>query len=110
MPTAAQGLRQLLLQQLLNEPAHPLSDARLDRVKPSVSDKQLRAVRLRPRDILFHGVVSAGAPTPVWLVATNRRLRRQTIPPPARRHRLPVASSHSAMRRGNTGAGCARII
>jgi hypothetical protein len=90
VPAAAQGLRQLLLQQLLDEPAHPGADSRLDRVKPGLSRERPHAVRLRRRAILFHGVVSAGARTPVWLVATNRRLRRQTIPPPLRQHRAPT--------------------
>ena len=64
VPRAAQRRRQFLLQQLLDEPAHPLPDARLNRVKPSLPGKQRRAVRLRPRAILFHGVVSTGARTP----------------------------------------------
>jgi len=86
VPAAAQGLRQLLFQQRLDEPAHPGADSCLDRVKPGLSRERPHAVRLRRRAILFHGVVSTGARTPVWLVATNRRLRRQTIPPPLRRH------------------------
>jgi hypothetical protein len=64
VPRAAQGRRQLLLQQLLDEPTHPVADARLDRVKPDVPGKQRRAVRFHLRAILFHGVVSAGAETP----------------------------------------------
>jgi len=38
----AQRRRQLLLQQNLDEPTHPLPDARLDRVKPGLTRKQLR--------------------------------------------------------------------
>ena len=60
----SQSRVQLLPDQLFNEPAHPIPDARLDRVKPGVPSKQRRAVRLRLRAILFHGVVSAGAETP----------------------------------------------
>ena len=61
---ASQRRVQLLPDQLLDEPAHPLPDARLDRVKPGVPGKQRRAVRIRLRAILLHGVVSAGAETP----------------------------------------------
>ena len=45
---AAQGLRQLLLQQLLNEAAHPIPDACLDRVEPSLPGKYRRAASTAP--------------------------------------------------------------
>jgi len=40
-------------------------DARLDRVKPGLPSEQHHAVRFRLCINLLHGVVSAGAPTPV---------------------------------------------
>ncbi len=55
---------QHLLQQLLDEPAHLVPDACLDWVKPSLSCKQQRAVRLCFYTILFYGVVFNGAETP----------------------------------------------
>ncbi len=64
VPRAAQRRRQFLLQQFLDEPAHPIPEARLNRVKPGLPRKQPRAVRLRLCVILFHGVVSTGARTP----------------------------------------------
>ena len=61
---AAQRRFQLLPDQLFDEPAHPLPDARFNRVKPGVPGKQRRAVCFRLRAILLHGVASAGARTP----------------------------------------------
>jgi len=57
----AQRRRQLLLQQLLDDLAHPTPEARLDRVKPGLPCKQRRAVRLCLCVVPFHGVVCAGA-------------------------------------------------
>src|SRR4051794_17395621 len=87
-------LRFSMTQQLLDEPAYAIPDACFDRVEPGLSREQPRAVRNR-RAILCHGVVSAGAPTPDWLVATNRRLRHHPIPPPSRRH--PLACSRPTL-------------
>ena len=61
---ATQSRRQLLLQQFLDETAHSVPDARLDRIEPGLPGKQRPAVRIRRRAMLFHGVVSAGAQTP----------------------------------------------
>lgn len=65
VPATAQRLRQLLFQQLLDETAHSIPAARLNRVKPGLSGEQRRAVCFRYRVILFHGVVSTDASTPV---------------------------------------------
>ena len=62
--SAPQRRLELLLHQFLDQAADPASQACLDRVEPGLSGKQ----RLLPRSlaaILVHGVVSAGAPTPV---------------------------------------------
>ena len=61
----AQGRRQFLFQQLLNEATNAFADAELDRIKPPLAGKQPSVNRVRRRAILFHGVVSAGVPTPV---------------------------------------------
>ena len=55
---------QLLLEQLLDEPAHPLPDGCLDRVRPSVSPKQRRVVRIRLHAIVPDRAVCASARTP----------------------------------------------
>jgi hypothetical protein len=65
MSTTAQSGRQFLLKQRLDEAAHPVPDPGLDRIEPGISGKQVGAVHSRCRAILFHGVVSAGATTPV---------------------------------------------
>jgi hypothetical protein len=59
-----QGRGQLLLEQLLDEAADALPQARLDRVEPGLSGKQGRLGRPLGA-ILTHGVVSAGVPSPV---------------------------------------------
>ena len=61
---APQRRRQLLLDQLLDEAADPLPQPGLDRVEPGLPGEQRRPGRLLAA-ILVHGVVSAGAPTPV---------------------------------------------
>jgi hypothetical protein len=63
--TTAQGRRQLLVQQLLDEPADAFADADFDRIKPGLSGKQPSVNRVRRRAILFLGVVFAGVPTRV---------------------------------------------
>ncbi len=62
-PTPAQGFGQLLLDQFLDEAADPLSPACLDRVEPCLARKQ--RCRLELAVIFVHGVISAGASTPV---------------------------------------------
>ncbi len=64
---------------LLDEPANSFPDARLIRVKPSVPRKQPRVSHIARCATLLYGVVSAGVPTPAWLVATNRRLRHHPL-------------------------------
>ena len=61
---APESRRQLFLEHPLNEPAHPLPHARLDRIKPRRAIKQ--AASRRRCAILLHGVISLGAPTPSW--------------------------------------------
>jgi hypothetical protein len=56
---------QLLLEQLLEKAADPLPQPSLDGIEPGLPGEQ-RRLGGRPLDaILVHGVVSAGAPTPV---------------------------------------------
>jgi hypothetical protein len=62
--SAPEGLRQLLLDQLLEEAADALPQPGLDRIEPSRRREQRRLVRQR-RAILVHGVVFPGARTPV---------------------------------------------
>jgi len=74
-PAAPKRRRQSLLQQLLDEIADATPKTGLNRVESGISCKQPRAVRFPCRATLFQGAVSTGAPTPGWLIATNRRLR-----------------------------------
>src|SRR3954470_20735810 len=64
VPPSPQGRGQLLLEQLLDEAADPLPQARLDRVEPGLPGEQGRLGRPLGA-ILVHGVVSAGVPPPV---------------------------------------------
>src|SRR5271154_2348275 len=68
-----QNCRQLGLEQLLDEPANPTTNRRLQRIKPTLAQKWRRWGRC---DSLFHGVIS-------WRLAGRllgcfpiRRLRR----------------------------------
>src|SRR6185295_4556546 len=79
---AAERGFQLGFEQFLDEGpdagAHPC----LQRIKPVFAEKTLRLGRIRGWgcDICRHGVISAGAPTPVMARRTSRRLRRPHIP------------------------------
>src|SRR5215217_386485 len=79
---AAKRSVQLGFEQFLDEGpdagAHPC----LQRIKPVRAEKTLRLDRTRGRGcaICRHGVISAGAPTPVMACGTSRRLRRSHIP------------------------------
>src|SRR5215211_7456130 len=79
---AAQRSVQLGFEQFLDEGpdagAHPC----LQRIKPVFAEKTLRLGRIRDRrcGLCGHGVISAGAPTPVMACGTSRRLRRPHIP------------------------------
>src|SRR5215203_4581487 len=79
---AAQRSLQLGFEQLLDEGADAGAHPRLQRIKPVLAEKTLRLGRTRGRgcDICRHGVISAGAPTPVMACGTSRRLRRPHIP------------------------------
>ena len=63
VPPPSQRDGQFLLDQLFDEAPDPIPDPRLDRVRPSFPQKQLRVV-FRPHAIGCHGVISAGATTP----------------------------------------------
>src|SRR4051812_40220992 len=78
---AERGL-QLGFEQLLDEGADAGAHPGLQRIKPVFAEKTLRLGRTRGRgcDICGHGVISAGAPTPVMACGTSRRLRRPHIP------------------------------
>src|SRR4051812_15442048 len=79
---AAQRGFQLGFEQLLDEGADAGAHPGLQRIKPVFAEKTLRLgrTRSRGRDICRHGVISAGAPTPVMACGTSRRLRRPHIP------------------------------
>ena len=67
VPPSSQRDGQLLLDQLFDEAPDPIPDPRLDRVRPSFPQKQRRVVHSR-HAIRRHGVISAGATTPVLAV------------------------------------------
>src|SRR5947199_7557835 len=79
---AAQRSLQLGFEQLLDEGADAGAHPRLQRIKPVLAEKKRRLGRLCGRGcgICHHGVISAGAPTPVMAWGTSRRLRRPHIP------------------------------
>src|SRR3954468_25085870 len=79
---AAKRSLQLGFEQFLDEGADAGAHPRLQRIKPVLAEKKRRLSRLRGRgcDICRHGVISAGAPTPVMAWGTSRRLRRPHIP------------------------------
>src|SRR5215211_1264699 len=79
---AAQRSLQLGFEQLLDEGSDAGAHPRLQRIKPILAEKKRRLGRTRGRgcDICRHGVISAGAPTPVMAWGTSRRLRRPHIP------------------------------
>src|SRR5205823_14697599 len=79
---AAKRSLQLGFEQFLDEGADAGAHSCLQRIKPVFAEKTLRLGRTRDRgcDICRHGVISAGAPTPVMACGTSRRLRRPHIP------------------------------
>src|SRR4051794_13248100 len=79
---AAERGFQLGFEQLLDEGADAGAHPGLQRIKPVFAEKTLRLGRTRGWgcDICRHGVISAGAPTPVMACGTSRRLRRPHIP------------------------------
>src|SRR3954453_19381785 len=79
---AAERGFQLGFEQLLDEGADAGAHPGLQRIKPVFAEKTLRLGRTRGWgcDICGHGVISAGAPTPVMACGTSRRLRRPHIP------------------------------
>src|SRR3954454_15269460 len=79
---AAERGFQLGFEQFLDEGADAGAHSSLQRIKPVFAEKKLRLgrTRSRGRDICRHGVISAGAPTPVMACGTSRRLRRPHIP------------------------------
>src|SRR4029434_681310 len=95
---AAQRSLQLGFEQLLDEGADAGAHPSLQRIKPVLAEKKRRLSRLCGRGcgICRHGVISAGAPTPVMAWGTSRRLRRPHIPttaPTARDTGLAVQAS-----------------
>ena len=59
---------QLGFEQLLDEGADACAHARLERIEPVLAEKKLALGRLCGLHcgMAGHGVISAGAPTPVW--------------------------------------------
>ena len=76
VPPAPQRRLQLLLDDRLDEPAHPAADAILDRIAP-VGAQQWQRRRLGGS--LCHGVISTAAATAVLGWFPNRRLRQPRI-------------------------------
>src|SRR3954449_2456239 len=91
---AAKRSVQLGFEQFLDEGADAGAHPRLQRIKPVLAEKKRRLSRLRGRGcgICRHGVISAGAPTPVMAWGTSRRLRRPHIPTTA-----PTAPTRSTV-------------
>src|SRR5215203_2759551 len=79
---AAKRSLQFGFEQFLDEGSDAGAHPCLERIKPILAEKTLRLGRTRGRgcDICRHGVISAGAPTPVMACGTSRRLRRPHIP------------------------------
>src|SRR4051794_16360706 len=94
---AAQRSLQLGFEQFLDEGADAGAHPRLQRIKPVLAEKKRRLSRLRGRGcgICRHGVISAGAPTPVMAWGTSRRLRRPHIPTTAPTAPPTLRSLHS---------------
>src|SRR3954454_147720 len=87
---AAKRSLQLGFEQFLDEGADAGAHPRLQRIKPVLAEKKRRLSRLRGRGcgICRHGVISAGAPTPVmsWLGEQAGDYAALTFLPPPRRH------------------------
>src|SRR3954449_9586955 len=94
---AERGL-QLGFEQFLDEGADAGAHPGLQRIKPVFAEKTLRLGRTRGRgcDLCGHGVISAGAPTPVMACGTSRRLRRPHIPTTAPTAPRPIGPSTRA--------------
>src|SRR3954471_24552786 len=73
---------ELLLQDRLDERADLPAYRSFQRIEPAraLENHRLRPTRGRQCDISGHGVISAGAPTPVLACGTSRRLRHPRIP------------------------------
>src|SRR3712207_638938 len=73
---------QLGFEQLLDEGADACAHSRLEWIKPVLAENKLALGRPcgLPCGMAGHGVISTGAPTPVWACWTSRRLRRPQIP------------------------------
>src|SRR5215210_8613867 len=79
---AAKRSVQFGFEQFLDEGSDAGAHPCLERIKPILAEKTLRLGRTRGRGcaICRHGVISAGAPTPVMACGTSRTLRRPHIP------------------------------
>src|SRR3954449_5565973 len=85
---AAKRSLQLGFEQFLDEGADAGAHPRLQRIKPVLAEKKRRLSRLRGRGcgICRHGVISAGAPTPVMAWEQAGDYAALTFLPPPRRH------------------------
>src|ERR1700760_1232495 len=77
---------QFRLHKILDEPPHPISDHRLDRVKPGRPQNLRRRAR-QVSAILRHGVISIGVSPPSLARFTSRRLHHSEFQPLSRRNR-----------------------
>src|SRR6516225_7159343 len=84
---------ELRLDQPLNELAHPIAQASLDRIEPIIEKmdrrRRFRLQGWRLRAIAIHGVVSTGAQRRDRLGFSTRRLRHLQFQPNPRRHLGP---------------------
>src|SRR6516164_8726492 len=91
---------ELRLDQPLNELAHPIAQASLDRIEPIIEKmdrrRRFRLQGWRLRAIAIHGVVSTGAQRRDRLGFSTRRLRHLQFQPNPRRH--PGTCPHAPLR------------
>ena len=85
VPPSSQRGGQFLLDQLLNETPDPISNPRLDRIRPSVPQKQLRFV-FHPHAIGCHGVISPAPKRRPWLIEQAGDYATPKFQPLLRRH------------------------
>src|SRR5690349_2107074 len=76
---------QFRLHKILDEPPHPISDHRVDRIKPGRPQNLRRRAR-QVSAILHHGVISIGVSPPSLARFTSRRLHHSEFQPLSRRN------------------------